>query len=546
MIDIEKLKTEVDADVLVDEATLTKFSRDASIFEARPQMVVQPKTQASVGKLVEFVSSLKGRGEDVSLTPSAGRTDMTGGSVTESIVVDFAKFLNRIGDVEENSIQVMPGAYYRDLEKKTLAKHLVMPAYPVSRMICGVGGMVGNNSGGEKSFNYGQVVDYVEELEVVLADGKTYTLRPWTESEVLEIIKKGGFLGTAVQKLWSLVHDNKETITKAKPTTSKNSAGYYLWRVWDGQKFNLAKLFVGSQGTLGIITDIKFKLVEVLPNSRTLVIFMKDLNNLGEVVNKVKEFHPESFELYDDHTLKLALKYLPEMLQKMGGASWKFLRQFLPELRMSLFGGLPKLVLLAEFTAKTDMLAEQKANEAREALAKVFDLPMRVTKNEAESKKYWTIRRESYNLLRQHTKNRVTACFIEDICVHPAELPVFLPELNQIFARYRGFIYTIAGHAGDANFHIMPLMDLTKEDDRRAVESLSEEVFRLVMKYNGTITAEHNDGIVRGPYLHMMFGADVMELFHEVKRIFDPLKIFNPHKKTDATMEYFEKHLRHS
>jgi FAD/FMN-containing dehydrogenase len=166
-------------------------------------------------------------------------------------------------------------------------------------------------------------------------------------------------------------------------------------------------------------------------------------------------------------------------------------------------------------------------------------------KDQTEAAKYWTIRRESYNLLRQHTKNRITACFIEDIIVHPDQLPEFLPKLNAIFARYPSFVYTIAGHAGDANFHIMPLMDLTAESEREAVIRLSDEVFHLVMEYKGSITAEHNDGLVRGPYLELMFGPQMMELFKQVKNIFDPHNIFNPHKKTDANLDYYKQHLRH-
>lgn len=546
MINIEELKSLAIGEVLTDEETKKKFSRDASIFEATPEVVFQPSSVEGIEKLVEYVAGQKKNGLDVSITPSAGRTDMTGGSISESVIVDFAKYLNRVGQIEGETIRVMPGAYYRDLEKVTLANQMVMPAYPVSKMICGVGGMVGNNAGGEKSHSYGQVIDYVRELDVVLADGQSYTLRPWNKLELEQVMSTPNFLGEATRKLWDLVSTNQELIKRAKPSTSKNAAGYYLWRLWDGQKFDLTQIFTGSQGTLGVITDIKFGLVKVKPASRTLVIFMEDLKELGHVITEVKKFNPECFELYDDHTLKLALKYLPEMLQKMGGASVKLFWQFLPEIWMSMRGGLPKLVLLAEFTDNTDELAYKKAEEAKRAVDSKFKLTNRITKDASESKKFWTIRRESYNLLRQHTKNRVTACFIEDICVHPEQLPEFLPRLNDIFARYPGFIYTIAGHAGDANFHIMPLMDLTREEDRQAVERLSDDVFRLTMEYNGTITAEHNDGIVRGPYLHMMYSPEVMELFRQVKRIFDPLNIFNPHKKTDATMEYFEKHLRHS
>ncbi len=211
---------------------------------------------------------------------------------------------------------------------------------------------------------------------------------------------------------------------------------------------------------------------------------------------------------------------------------------------MTLTGGLPKLILMAEFTGASEAEVVERMKKAQAEVESLYGLKTHVTKNEQEEQKYWTVRRESFNLLRQHVKNMHTAPFIDDIVVHPADLPSFLPELDTIFKKYPSLIYTIAGHAGDANFHIIPLMDLTKADQRAIIPVLSDEVYDLVLKYKGSITAEHNDGLVRGPYLEKMYGAKIYGLFKEVKQIFDPLNIFNPHKKTDATEQYLIDHIR--
>lgn len=387
--------------------------------------------------------------------------------------------------------------------------------------------------------------DYIEELWAVLADGKEYCFKPLTERELDEKLKLPNFEGEIYRKIYHLIRDNYDLLKAAKPHVSKNSAGYYLWNVWDKKTFNLIKLLVGSQGTLGLFTKAKLKLVRPHHHSEMLIMFMHDLAPLGHVVNTVMKYNPETFESFDDHTFGLAVKFLPGLLKKMKGNALRLAWEFVPEMWMTLTGGLPKLLLMAEFTGDSEAEVVKRMKQAQAEVEQTYKLKTRVTKSEHEEEKYWTVRRESFNLLRQHVKNMHTAPFIDDIVVHPADLPEFLPRLDAIFKKYPSLIYTIAGHAGDANFHIIPLMDFTKPANLKIIPKLSDEVYDLVIAYKGSITAEHNDGLVRGPYLEKMYGAEVFKLFQEVKKIFDPLNIFNPHKKTDATEQYLIAHIRH-
>ncbi len=545
VMNLEGLKQNFKGEITTDEATLTKFSRDASIFEIQPTAVVSPQDAADVGTLVKYVQANKAEYPELSLTPRAGGTDMTGGSINDSIVINV-EHLNQINNLTNQSVETGPGVFFRDLEPKLLAKNVIMPAYPVSKAWCATGGMVGNNAGGEKTFKFGQIKNYVAELDVVLADGNTYHIKPLSSSELEQKIAKHDFEGQLYKQVYELIRNNFQKIQKAKPTTSKNSAGYFLWDVWDNNTFDLSKLFVGSQGTLGVITNIKWKLVPVERGRQLIVFYLHDLKLLGEIINHVNELKPESFEVFDDQTFRLAIKYWPEMLSRMKGSKLKLLRQFLPDMWSFMTGGLPKLVLLAEFTAPTQEQAVATANQAAQNLKEHFNLSVKICRTFEQAQKYWTFRRESYNLLRQHNARKISAPFIEDIAVHPDQLPSFIPKLNKIIKRYPDFISTLAGHAGDANFHIIPLIDLSTEEHRRQVVEMSNAVFNLVKEYDGTITAEHNDGLVRGPFLEHMYGAEIFELFKQVKQIFDPQNIFNPHKKTDADMKYYTEHLRHS
>src|SRR6185312_9238640 len=170
----------------------------------------------------------------------------------------------------------------------------------------------------------------------------------------------------------------------------------------------------------------------------------------------------------------------------------------------------------------------------------------RIAHNKDQEKKYWLIRRESFNLLRHKVKDLHTAPFIDDFAVQPHVLTEFLPKLNALFVKYPKMIYTIAGHVGDGNFHIIPLMKIEDQTQRDIIPVLGKEVYDLVLQYHGTITAEHNDGIVRTPYLKQMYGEKVYSLFEETKKIFDPNNIFNPGKKVNGTMEYAMRHIRTS
>jgi FAD/FMN-containing dehydrogenase len=543
---IQKLKEIIEGEIVDGEEDLKKYSHDASIFEMKPESVIFPKNSEDVKKLVLYVSREKEKNPGLSLTPRSAGTDMSGGSITNSLLLDFTKYFNKILEMGQDYGVVQPGVYYRDFEKQTLLHNLIMPAYPASRAICAVGGMVGNNAGGEKSFVYGQVKDYVEEITAVLSDGNEYTFGPLTESQVEDKIKRPTFEGQIYREMFGLIKNNYEAIKKAKPTTSKNSSGYLLWDIWDKKTFNLAKVFAGSQGTLGIITKIKFKLVQPKPKSELLVMFLKDLRSLGDIIKEVKDHKPESFEMFDDHTLKLALKLLPDLVKKMKGNTIKLMLKFLPELWMSVTGGIPKLILLAEFTGENEQEVAINLRTAQADVEKKFGIKTHITKSLEETQKYWVVRRESFNMLRSHSIGKITAPFIDDIIVHPDQLPEFLPKLNEIFKKYPSLIYTIAGHAGDANFHIIPLMDLSKQSEREIIPKLSEEVFTLVLEYQGSMSAEHNDGMVRGPYLEQMYGWEVLEIFKKTKNIFDPKNIFNPHKKTDATLEYSFEHIRHA
>ncbi|MFO0882416.1 MAG: FAD-binding oxidoreductase [Candidatus Saccharimonadales bacterium] len=522
------------------------YSHDASMFELRPEVVVYAKNSNDIQSIVQFVASRKKDNPNLSVVARSGGTCMSGGAIGDSIVIDFNKHFTNITSVSETEATAQPGVWYRDFEKATLEKNAIMPSYPASRDLCTIGGMVANNSGGEKSLEFGKTEKFVKELKVVFGDGKEYIVRPLSKGELDEKIAQNDYEGEIYRKIFELVESNYDAIKAAKPHVSKDSTGYHLWNVWDREAgvFDLTQLIVGSQGTLGLVTDITFKLVPAPQNSGTLVVFLRQTDDLAELINKVLEHKPATFEGFDNYTLMLSFKLFFFFRKTLGW--WGMIKlgiQLIPDALM-LLRGIPKMVLLIEFNSPSEEETKQKVHAMHEAL-KPFGHEALFEEDEtaAKAQKFWIMRRQSFQILRKKVKDKHTAPFMDDLIVPPAVLPKFLPEIREIINRYK-LLATIAGHMGDGNFHIIPLMKIEDPKEKAKLEPAMREINALVLKYGGSLSGEHNDGMIRGPWLEDMYGPEVYGYFKQVKQIFDPENIFNPHKKTDADWDYSMRHLR--
>lgn len=545
-MDIEaKLKNVFKGEFITDEIALDTASHDASLFELKPEIVAVPKDSADIQALVKYVVENKKKLPDLSLTVRSAGTDMSGGAINTSIIVDVKPYMNSVSTVTSTSATLQPGVYYRDFDAKTKELEAMLPSYPASRDLCTVGGMVANNSGGEKSLRYGKTADYVTELQVILSDGNEYTVKPLHKDELVRKMSKADFEGKLYKNIFELCEQHYDAIKAAKPKVTKDSTGYHLWDVWDRELgiFDLGKLIIGSQGTLGIVTNISVRLVERPKHSGVLVCFMKDTESLGDVINTVLKHNPATFESFDDNTLWLSFKFFFSFIKKLGFRLWlQTALQLIPD-ALALTRGIPKLVLMIEFTGNTVEEVEQHIIAMEQDLKQYKMLYMERDETEAKANKFWLMRRESFNLLRQKVKDKHTAPFIDDLVIPPPRLPEAWPQLRRIIKKYK-LLATIAGHMGDGNFHIIPLMNIELESERAKFKPAMTEVNELVLKMGGSLSGEHNDGMIRGPWLERMYGSEVFGHMKQVKQLFDPQNIFNPHKKTDANWDYSFSNIR--
>jgi FAD/FMN-containing dehydrogenase len=527
------------------------YSHDASMFELRPELVIMPTNAKDVEIAVKLVADKKKSMPNLSITGRSAGTDMAGGAINESIIMSFTQHMNTIVSANLKEATTQPGVFYRDFEVETLKHGSLMPSYPASRDMAAIGGIANNNSGGEKSLEYGKTADWVKALKLVFADGVERVVKPLTKAELDTKMAQNDFEGKAYKGIYDICEKHYDVIKAAKPHVSKNSMGYGIWDVWDRETgiFDLTRLIVGGEGTLGMLTEVTFRLTPKRPHSGLLVFFLKDISKLGDVIATVLEAKPATFEGFDDQTMILFFKLMPSLLKDMGlrqfvGLLFSLIPQGLMVLR-----GYPKLILMVEFNGDTADEVEAKIH----ALHKQLDLKNKqfhyqITAEEEDgterkSEKFWLMRRKSFQLLRSKVKDKHTAPFIDDFIVPPAVLTEFLPKLQAIIRKYKLFA-TIAGHMGDGNFHVIPLMKIEEKSEREKLLPAMKEVNNLVLQYGGSLSGEHNDGLVRGPWLKDQFGEEMLQVFKDAKHVMDPQAIFNPHKKANADWDYSYSHIR--
>ena len=539
----EKLLDILDGDVLDDEKTLYEYSHDASIFKVKPEVVVFPRTTEDIKKLVVFIKDNRSRDPNLSLTARSGGTDISGGPLNESIIVDFTKYFNNSSvDIENLTAVAEPGVYYENLKKEILNEDISLSSRGSSKKDTAIGGIIMNNSGGEKDIQRGQIQNFVKELNVVCSDGNEYSFKKLNRDELEEKKNQNNFEGELYRRTYNLIEENFNLIEEARPRVAKNSSGYALWDVWDREYFDLTQLFTGSQGTLGILTKSKMGFIKEKKHKRLMVLFFDKHKELPEVMNAILQTSPESVESFDNEILKLMIRFIPDIAKKTCTNLFLFVLKFFPEMWMCIkMRRVPKLIVLVQLVEDSeDKILEKIANV--EKAIKPFSASYRIIKNRKEANKYWTIRKESFALLRNHLSGKRTVAFVDDFCICPEVAEEFLPKILAILKDY-DIKANVFGYSGDGNFHIIPLMDLTDRAERETLPLVLDKAYDLIIKYKGTITAEHNDGIIRTPYLTKMYGPRMYSLFREIKEIFDPYAIFNPGKKVDGSVEYMKAHI---
>jgi FAD/FMN-containing dehydrogenase len=535
-------------DVSSDPKLLEQYSTDESIFAVRPQIVLQPKRRQDVEIAVQVLGTETKKFHSLSLTPRAAGTGLSGGSLTDSIIIDVSKHLNRLEGVMEGSkgvtITCEPGMMWRDVERELKKHDAYLPSYPASKDICSIGGAIGNNAAGPDSLRYGHCADWVASLEVVLHDGHTYTIQPISYKEYQALSKRDDAYARILKEIFALIEKNEKLIEKAKPKTKKNTAGYALWHCLNGSvaefkkgkaELDLTRLIAGSQGTIGIITKLTMRAQPIAHDTELIAIPVFNLADAGAVVVEALKYDPINVEVFDGLSFDLAMKNPDFFKARLEGMQYyKVLLAMYTCFHVRWKRQTPEFTLLVTVDGKH---AERDAiADAVASIQAAGGTRARHVTSPAEREMFWQVRRASYTLSKFQDPSKRPAAFLEDMTVPPENLAKFFAEVKKLLKEF-GVTAAVHGHGGNGHFHFYPLLDFTKQGVGDMVEKMAETFFDTAVKYGGNICGEHNDGIARTPYLNKLFTKKELDLFKAVEHIFDPDDIFNPGKKVNPRFD---------
>ena len=511
-------------DVRYDRLTRALYATDASVYQIVPLLVAFPATAADVVAAVSVCARF-----GVPITARGGGTSQAGQSIGPGVILDCSKHFDRVLEIipAERWVRVEPGCVLDELNR-ALKPHGLLFAPDISTSNrATIGGMIANNSSGARSVLYGKTIDHVLELKVVLSDGSNVDLKPLPEPEVETRCGRENLEGACYRTVRRLAAEHAEEIGRRFPRILRRVGGYNLdaflpRRMEDSGhgedpfSFNLARLFIGSEGTLGVTVEAKLRLVE-LPRARaTLVVEFAGLLEALAATPLILRHHPAAVEVVDKYVLD-STRLNPEASR---------LRFFLE--------GDPAAILMIElYGASADELTPRLTALEEDLRREGFGYHHLAVTAPGMQAMVWKLRTMALGLSMAEKGDAKAISFVEDTAVAPEHLRDYIAEFLDIIARH-GTRAGVYAHASVGCLHVRPVINLKTEEGVRKFESIAEEVSELVLKYGGALSGEHGDGLVRSPFQEKMYGSTLYHAFRELKRTFDPHNLLNPGKIVDA------------
>ncbi len=517
----DRLLRESTAEVRFEPLDRWIYATDASLYQVEPVGVVLPRTVEDLATSVRIAAE-----EGVPVVPRGAATSLSGQTVGAGLILDLSKYLNRVGIVDRDrmTVRVEPGVVLDRLNAHLRPLGLMFGPDVSTGDRATLGGMIGNNSAGARSLRYGKTVDHVRSLDVVLDDGSLAHLGPVAPGDLDATCARADRVGRLHASVRATVDRHREAIAAKFPRILRRVSGYNLDEFVPGLPvrapgwvdgpwaFNLARLIVGSEGTLATIAGAEVNVVPI-PAAQGLVILSfatipAALDRLAEIIAT----GPAAVEMVDRMMLDLAAGN-PDFARSLSFAE-----------------GRPAAVLAAQFYADS---AEELAGRAEDLSRRFRETPgvlgVRTSLTESAKDDFWKIRKAGVSLLMGMVGDAKPVAFVEDTAVSPERLPAFYERFAAILARH-GTVGACYGHADVGCLHIRPVINVKTEAGVDMLRSISREVSDLVVEFGGSMSGEHGDGLARSQWNAKLFGPEVYAAFAEVKHAFDPHGRMNPGK----------------
>ncbi|MBI3538505.1 MAG: anaerobic glycerol-3-phosphate dehydrogenase subunit C [Chloroflexi bacterium] len=509
-----QLKKNISGEVRFDAVSRVLYSTDASIYEIEPLGVVLPRTRQDILVAMQICAE-----HQVALIARGGGTSQTGACLGRGVILDCSKYMQRVLEInrEEMWARVEPGVVVDELNAE-LRAHGIMFAVDVSPANrANIGGMCGTNAGGSRSIVYGKMVDNVNALKVLFADGRIADARALSNQELKSKLTLENLEGEAYRALTGIAAQHRGEIEKRFPQIQRRVGGYNLDEFIKPQPFNLAKILIGSEGTLAVTLEAQLKLVPRPKHTAVDVIHFKNVQEALQAAPLILPLAPSQVELAD------------KVLLDMTRGQIEYAR------RMTRFvQGDPGALLVVEFFGESETECKDKIEKLEETMSRARTGYAFTRALDIESQQnILAVRKSGLGLLLGMKGDHKPIAFVEDSAVAPEHLAEYIRRFDEIVRAHntRAAYYA---HASVGLLHIRPLINLKQVTEIEKMHSLARAISDLVMEYGGAISGEHGDGLLRSEFIEKIFGAQLYGAFKKLKHTFDPKNLLNPGKITDA------------
>jgi len=505
----ETLKQNLQGDVHFDELHKTIYSVDASIFEVKPVGVVLPKNKEDL-----LLAMCIAAEHHTPVIARGAATGITGGCLGKGLIIDTSKYLNRILEIniDEEYVICEPGVVQDRLNEALAPYDYRLGPDTSTGNRATLGGMLANNAAGSRSLYYGRMIDHVEEVELAIVGGRSLVFSELNEEQLRNKCELGDFEGELYRNIVRILNSNRKAIDARFPKIPRHVSGYNLDALLNFDSFNLSKLIVGSEGSLGIVTKIKVKIAKKPAYTGLCVIHSQNMIHDLNAIETLLSHHPMALELVDNKILSAA-RSSPALQKKL---EW--------------LNGDPQAIFIAEFAGVSHQEVDRKLT-AFSSLVSSINLGYShiLIQDPQQVAHVWEVRKAGLGLLLSKRSYSRAIAFIEDLSIAPAKLPAFMAQFNH-YLKSVNKEAGIYGHVGSGCMHIRPYIDLRSHDELALMKKMMQDVSTMVLAHSGALSGEHGDGLIRSWLNEKMFGKEVYQAFIDIKNLFDPNRLMNPGK----------------